>query len=89
MLQIILVNHVEEYIVTKENKFAYKKGHSTDMCILTFKECIRYHTVHNTPMYIWFVDASVTAHWPVGWTILVSGYTKTGAVVVIVLSCVI
>ena len=58
ILEIILVNHVEEYIVTTENQFAYKKGHSTDMCIFTLKECIRYYTVHNTPMYVCFLDAS-------------------------------
>ena len=56
--QIILVNHTEEYIVTTENKFAYKKGHYIDMCIFTSKECIRYCTVHNTPMYVCFLDAS-------------------------------
>ena len=49
ILEIILVNHIEEYIVTTENQFAYKKGHSTDMCIFTLKECIRYYTVHSTP----------------------------------------
>ena len=58
ILEIILVNHIEEYIVTKENQFAYKKGHSTDMCIFTLKECIGYYTVHNTPMYVCFLDAS-------------------------------
>ena len=58
LLEIILVNHIEEYIVTTENQFAYKKGHSTDMCIFTLKECIRYYTVHSTPMYVCFLDAS-------------------------------
>ena len=58
ILEIILVNHVEEYIVTTENQFAYKKGHSGDMCIFTLKECIRYYTVHNTPMYVCFLNAS-------------------------------
>ena len=37
ILETILVNHIEEYIVTTENQFAYKKGHSTDMCIFTLK----------------------------------------------------
>ena len=55
ILEIILVNHVEECIVTTENQFAYKKGHSTDMCIFTLKGCIRYYTVHNTPMYVCFL----------------------------------
>ena len=50
ILEIILVNHIEEYIVTTENQFAYKKDHSTDMCIFTLKECIRYYTVHGTPV---------------------------------------
>ena len=58
ILEIILLNHIEEYIMTTENQFAYKKGHSTDMCIFTLKECIRYYTVHSTPMYVCFLDAS-------------------------------
>ena len=57
ILEIILVNHTEEYIVTTENQFAYKKVHSPDMCIFTLKECIRYYTVHSTPMYVCFLDA--------------------------------
>ena len=56
--EIILVNHVEEYIVRTENQFAYKKSHSTDICIFTLKECIRYYTVHNTPIYVCDLDAS-------------------------------
>ena len=58
ILEIILVNHIEEYILTTENQFAYKKGPSTDMCIFTLKECIRYYAVHSTPMYVWFLDVS-------------------------------
>ena len=58
ILEIILVNHIEEYIMTTENQFSYKKGHSTDMCIFTLKECIRYYTVHSTPMYVCCLDAS-------------------------------
>ena len=57
ILEIILVDHVEDYIMTTENQFAYKKGHSTDLCIFTLKECIRYHTVCNTLMYVCFLDS--------------------------------
>ena len=68
-MEIILVNHKEEYIVTTEHQFAYKKGHSTDMCIFTLKEYIRYSTVHNTPMYVYSLDASKACdcinHWEV------------------------
>ena len=44
--------------MTTENQFAYQKGHSIDTCIFTLKECIRYYTVHSTPMYVCFLDAS-------------------------------
>ena len=44
--------------MTTENQFAHKKGHSTDMCIFTLKMWIRYYPVHNTPMYVCFLDPS-------------------------------
>ena len=37
ILETILVNHFEEYIVTRENQFAHKKVLSTDISIFTIK----------------------------------------------------
>ena len=71
ILEIIFVNHIEECIVTTENQFAYMKGHSTDMCIFTLKECIRYYTVHNTPMYVCFLDVSKAFDCSNHWTIFI------------------
>ena len=49
---------LEDYIWTKDNQFAYKTGHSTDMCVFILKEIVRHYNKHRTPMYVCFLDAS-------------------------------
>ena len=57
-LVITVVNRGVEYILTTESQFAFKRCHSTDMCILTLKRCIRYYAVHNIPcMYAFLMLA--------------------------------
>ena len=58
MLQKIHLIYVDKHNGATENQFAYKKGHSSDMCIFTLKECISCYTVHNTPMYVCFLGAN-------------------------------
>ena len=49
---------LEEYLLTTDNQFAYKKGHSTYMCVFILKEMIRFYRKHRTPVYVCFLDAS-------------------------------
>ncbi len=45
-------------LYTNDNQFAYKKGHSTDICIYLLKEALRFYTKHCSPIYVCFLDAS-------------------------------
>ena len=58
---------LEDYLWTTDNQFAYKTGHSTDMCVFIFKEIVRHYNKHRTPMYVCFLDASkafdCVSHW--------------------------
>ena len=58
IIEIFIVKQMSDYLLTTDNQFAYKKGHSTEMCIFLLKECIRYYCNHKTPVYVCFLDAS-------------------------------
>ena len=49
---------LEDYLWTTDNQFAYKTGHSNDMCVFILKEIVRHYNKHRTPMYVCFLDAS-------------------------------
>ncbi len=53
-----LVSRLESFLYTNDNQFAYKREHSTDMCIYLLKEAIRFYTKHCSPVYACFLDAS-------------------------------
>ena len=55
---ITIVKQMPDYLWTTDNQFAYKKGHSTEMCIFLLEECVRYHWNHKTPLYVCSLDAS-------------------------------
>ena len=58
ILEICIQKRLEEYLWTTDNKFAYKKGHSRDMCVFILKEMIRFYRKHRTSVYVCFLDAS-------------------------------
>ena len=43
---------------TYDHQFGFKSRHSTDMCIFTVKNLIKYYTDQNTPVYTCLLDAS-------------------------------
>ena len=49
-LSIIL----EDYLVTNDQQFCFKRKHSTDLCILTGKSLTKYHTQENSPVFTCF-----------------------------------
>ncbi len=57
-METCLVSRLESFLYTNDNDFAYKRGHSTDMCIYLLKEAIRFYTKHRSPVYACFLDAS-------------------------------
>ena len=42
IIEIFIVKQMSDHLWTTDNQFAYKKGHSTEICIFLLKECIRY-----------------------------------------------
>ena len=53
-LSIIL----EDYLVTHDQQFGFKRKHSTDLCIFTVKSVTKYYTQENSPVFTCFLDAS-------------------------------
>ena len=53
-LSIIL----EDYLVTHEQQFDFKRKHSTDLCVFTVKSVTKYYTQENSPVFTCFLDAS-------------------------------
>ena len=49
---------LEDYLITHDQQFGFKRKHSTDLCIFTVKSVTKYYTKENSPVYTCFVDAS-------------------------------
>lgn len=54
----ILLDRLEEYIVTTDNQFCFKSKHGTDMCIYAVKEAVSKYKKHNSTMFLCFLHAS-------------------------------
>ena len=37
---------------TSDHQFGFKKCHSTDMCVFTFKDSVGRFTAHGSPVYL-------------------------------------
>ena len=49
---------LEDYLITHDQQFGFKRKHSTDLCIFTVKSVTKYYTKKNSPVYTCFLDAS-------------------------------
>ena len=58
ILEMALLSRVEDYIITYDNQFGFKKKHGTDMCIYALKELILKYRSLNATMFMCFLDAS-------------------------------
>jgi hypothetical protein len=58
LFEILILNRYQSSLFTTDNQFGFKQGHSTDMCVYTFKQVIEYYKTRSSPMYICFLDAS-------------------------------
>ena len=58
LLEKIIYERVSEALETCSNQFGFKAKHSTDMCILAFKEAILKYRDLSSNMYTCFLDAS-------------------------------
>ena len=58
VLERILLNKLEMYILTTDNQFGFKRKHGTDMCIYALKEIVFRYTSLNSSVFLCFIDAS-------------------------------
>ena len=58
LLEKIIYERVSEALETCSNQFGFKAKHSTDMCILAFKEAILKYRDLSSNVYTCFLDAS-------------------------------
>ena len=67
VFEIILFARMKDKLVCKDNQFGYKTRTSTDVCIFTFKETVRYYLLQNTPVFVCFLDVKSAfdklSHW--------------------------
>ena len=49
---------LEDFLVTHDQQFGFKRKHSTDLCIFTVKSVTKYYTQENSPVFTCFLDAS-------------------------------
>ena len=58
IFEIILLDVMEPFIVTRDNQLSFKKKHSTEHCIYALKNVISYYNCFGSPVYTCFLDAS-------------------------------
>ena len=58
------------YLITHDHQFRLNSKHSTDMCIFTMKNIIKYYTRQNSPVHTCFLSASKAFDRINHWTLL-------------------
>ena len=56
--ELCIMRKVETQLITSDNQFELKREHGTDLCIFTVRFVIKYHNLHNSPVYTCFLDVS-------------------------------
>ena len=58
LFEIVILNRYENLLCSPDNQFGYKRKHSTDLCIFSFKQVIDYYRNLSSPVFVCFLDAS-------------------------------
>ena len=58
IIETIILNRIEIYLITNPNQFGFKRGHGTDQGIYVMKEAITLYKSLNSCIYLCFLDAS-------------------------------
>ena len=56
LFEKIILNRCERYLYTSDNQFAFKKGHSTELCIYVLKQIILNYNDNKSPIFSCFLD---------------------------------
>ena len=58
VVEIIMLNRMETYLITQHNQFGFKKKHGTDQCIFALKELVNKYKDKGSGIYTCFLDGS-------------------------------
>ena len=58
IVEMIMLDRLETYLLTQPNQFGFKKKHGTDQCIFALKELINKYKSGGSCIYTCFLDAS-------------------------------
>ena len=58
ILELVILKRLQAKLITADNQFGFKSGHSTDMCVYMLKHVIEYYNNHGSPVYVCYLDAS-------------------------------
>ena len=58
LVDVIMLDRIEMYIITNPNQFGFKRKHGTDQCIYVLKEIIYFYRKRNGSICVCFVDVS-------------------------------
>lgn len=58
ILESIILDKYRDQLVSSDNQFGFKKGHSTDLCVFSLKQVIEFYHSLSSPVYVCFLDAS-------------------------------
>lgn len=58
VLERLILDRCEDFLVTSDFQFGFKAKHSTDLCIYALKEVLDYFKSHSSPIFLCFMDAS-------------------------------
>jgi len=58
VLERIILNRLEHFVLTSDNQFGFKPKHGTDMCIFALKEIFDLYNRHNSTIFLCFIDTS-------------------------------
>ena len=87
IFEIILLEMLTPYFNTTDNRFGFKKGHSTDHCIFALKNVIQYYKSNNSPVYSCFLDASKAFDRVNHWTLFLNCLIEVCLLYVYVFCC--
>ena len=52
VLERVILNRIEIYVLTTDNQFGFKRKHSTDLCIYALKELIAKYESQNSSIFL-------------------------------------
>ena len=58
LVEVIILDRIEMYMITNPNQFGFKRKHGTDQCIYVLKEIIDLYRKLNGSGFVCFLDAS-------------------------------